>query len=324
MHALFRFAAICIAAASPLLVAHAADPSDKGASLPKPVLLPGEYAVTRFDLTRGMGQKWHSCLGHTTIAPGIAPGDLEVTYVQENSIKIAIKGTGDALICRGFYIPPMRELAHKTVFRFYDANRWNFDDIDRRANLRALAPPPLAGSYSGPVPAPAPASAPAPVASSTMPFSKCVGTDGKITYMEGPCPNSSKSAASGTAPGNTPALPAVQPGLWKIKVNRNGNENQTDHCGDPLENIAREISQAPSVRDLGCESRASSSAARSYSMVVDCPADRVSADGSRSVKKGQTTLSVTSPTQQSVTVSVSSTQSGLRETMQGVRVGNCQ
>jgi hypothetical protein len=246
-----------------------------------------------------------------------------VTYVKENSIRIAIKGTGDALVCNGFYTPPMRDLANKTVFRFYDANRWSFEDIDKRTNLRALATPASAGQSSRPAPAPTPAPSRVAASSSTQIF-KCVGTGGKVTYTATPCPDKTNPRQQGAAPASAPALPTVQRGLWKLKSNHNGSESQSDHCGDPLENFAMQLRQISQVQKMGCTARTASSAPRNFSMIVDCPTDWVSADGSQSRKKGQTNMSLDSPTPQSFTMNLRSTSSDVRETVQGVRVGSCQ
>jgi len=318
-----RLVAVCVATTLPYLPAIAVDLPDKSATPPKPVLLPGEYPVTTFDLARGLGTRWRSCIGHTTFGPGIAPEDLEVTYVKENSIRIAIKGTGDELICGGFYVPALRNIAHKTVFRFYDANRWSFEDIDKLSNLRTLATPAPAGQSSGPAPAPSFGSV---TTASAAQISKCVSADGRTSYTEGPCPDKGakqQSVAPGPAALNAPVLPTVQHGLWKLKVNQNGNESQSEYCGDPLERVADEVAQIASAQQLGCTARTASSAPRNFSVIVDCPDDRVSADGGRRIQKGQASLSLVSPTPQSFTLNMQATSRNYRESVQGVRVGNC-
>jgi len=264
------------------------------------VVLPGEYPVIRFDLARGAGTHWHSCIGQTTFGPGIAPDDLEVTYVQENSFKIAIKGTEDALICGGFYPPPLRQAAHRAIFRFFDANRWSFEDIDRRTNLRQRAT--LAG---------APMLAAAPV--------KCV-VDGKILYTEGECPKGGKPAAIA---GSQPEVPAVQRGLWKLSGSFGDGPTPSEYCGDPLEALTKDLGRAHELHSLGCSIRTTSTAPRHFNVIRDCPADRVSADGSRRIQKGRVSIDVTAPTQQSFTIrteGVASTPQVLR----GTRIGDCQ
>lgn len=319
---LHRLMAVFLAVALPFEAAHAAESSGKSVPPSKPVLLPGEYAVSSFDLARGVGAKWGSCVGHVTIGPGIAPSDLELTYFKENSFRMAIKGTGDVLVCAGFYTPSSRDLAHKTVFRFYDANRWSFEDIDKRVNLRALATP--ATQSAGPAPAPTPSQA-APVTSiSASKIFKCTGTDGRITYTADPCPGSNNAKPQSKAPTTVHNPPTVQRGLWIIKYSRNGEESQLEHCGDPFEKMAQELQQTPQMQKAGCSYRTASPAPRSYRLTIDCPADWVSANGSERIKKGQVHLSIDSPTPQSFSMSQRLTAPpSTHLSLQGVRVKDC-
>lgn len=101
---------------------------------PKPVA--DELAVGLFTLARGAGTVSRGC-AFVTFGPRIAPQDLDVRYIEHNSIRIAIRGTRDALLCSGFYTPAGRQVAHQAQFRFYDGTSWTFEDIDRRTNLRA-------------------------------------------------------------------------------------------------------------------------------------------------------------------------------------------
>jgi hypothetical protein len=269
---------LCAFFAAAALQTSAADPAK--AQTPGPVLLPGEYAVSRFDFARGSGTTLHSCAGHVTIGPGIGPSDLEVTYVKENSIRIALKGTSDAMLCMGFYAPARRRLAEGTVFRFYDANRWSFEDIDRRANLRAQATQAVAQMRSG------------------------------------------RPAASAWLAG-APPLPNMMDGRWSLAVTVNGRSEQREECGDPLAMVKQQVSELAAVEELGCSARTASSGARNFSLVVDCPADRVDANGSRFVRKGQATLIVTSPTPQSFSMTAAAPAMNYRETVDAVRVGDC-
>jgi len=56
--------------------------------------------------------------------------------------------------------------------------------------------------------------------------------------------------------------------------------------------------------------------------VVDCPADRASADGSRRVRKGITELTVNSGSMQSVMIDLR--REGHHETVDAERVGACE
>jgi len=57
-------------------------------------------------------------------------------------------------------------------------------------------------------------------------------------------------------------------------------------------------------------------------VVVDCPADRASADGSRRVRKGITELTVNSGSMQSVMIDLR--REGHHETVDAERVGACE
>lgn len=311
-------------AASLFLAVQSANSTSKSAAPPKPVLLPGEYPVTRFDLSRGSGTKGHSCIGHTTFGPGIAPEDLEVTYVMHNSIRIAIRGTDDALVCRGFYVPALRAVAHRSVFRFFDANRWSFEDIDQRANLRTLAPPAPAGRISGAAPAPTPGQGLAAAPASSQ-GNKCI-VNGKVLYTDSECPKGARRerAVPGVQPGDAHKLPAMQRGLWKLTASVNGDATQSERCGDPLEDVSAYLSRVNESSKLGCTVRTTSASPRSLSLMIDCPGDRVSEDGSRSVRKARASIAFDSPSAQSFTFNAERTDDNWRESLRGVRVGNCE
>ena len=97
------------------------------------------FASAQFaTLERGSGAKITSC-AVVVFAPNVKPDDLEVNYVKHNSVRIAVKGTGDYILCPGFYAPARRNLAHSSTLRFSDGTVWKFDDLDKRGNLRAQA-----------------------------------------------------------------------------------------------------------------------------------------------------------------------------------------
>lgn len=102
----------------------------------KPSPLAADAAIGIFDLARGKGPHHGSC-NFARFGPRIVPEDLEVTYVEVNSIKISIKGTRDALWCGDYYADSRRAWVHQTELVFYDGTRWGFEDIDRRSGLRA-------------------------------------------------------------------------------------------------------------------------------------------------------------------------------------------
>ncbi len=241
-------------AAIPHFAVHSAEPVPS-----KPTLLPGEYPVGNFDLYRGSGRKMHGCM-FVAFGPGIKPEDLDVKYVKENSVEIAIKGTSDVLLCSGFYAPGRRSSAPLATFRFYDANRWTFEDIDKRANLRALATPmPQSSPPTGPRPGDY--------------VGRCV-VDG-VLYPDSACPKGATKDRQKLA-----AAPERKP-------------------------------DAPS-----------SAGPRSVSLVVDCPATAVSADGSRTIERGRTSVSVSSPNPQSLILELQM-RDGQRRRVTGARVGDC-
>lgn len=294
-----------------------------------------EISAQTFDLTRGSGAKQRSCMGATVFGPGIGPEDLEVTYVKYNSIKFAIKGTEDSILCGGFYIPSLREIARNATFRFSDGTTWTFEDIDKRTNLRALATPVPAAQSNGPAPSPPPnfvfgkdVTGPAPAPTSNRAIgrlNKCVA-NGKVLYTDGDCPKGTtpERSAPGTASGNAPILPTLQRGSWKLNININGNTTLSDYCGDPLEWISQYVSEdLDAARNFGCTVRTTFSAPGSYRIVVDCPSDGVSENGSRRVQKGRTELNVFSPSAQSITYDFTRTAGNSRQIVQGTRVGSC-
>lgn len=239
---------------------------------PKPVA--DALAVGLFNLSRGTGTKTGSC-AFVTFGPRISPPDVEVSYVEHNSIRLAVRGTRDSLLCTGFYIPALRRVAHQAEFRFYDGSSWTFEDIDRRTNLRARV---LAATLAAPAP------------------------DVRAAALA------------------MPPLPALEPGLWQIKNDVNGQRAEQQHCGDPLEEITREISRVGITG--ACTIQSATPSQRTVSLVVECR-DRVSRDGSTTVREGRTDFSLASPTPQSFTLQVNRTRKGYRQTVQGTRLGKC-
>ncbi|MBY0271550.1 MAG: hypothetical protein K2X06_16970 [Burkholderiales bacterium] len=300
----------------------------------------------QYDLGRGIGHKNRNC-SSLSIAPGIKPDDVTVVYVKHNSIKVGIKGTEDSLLCVGFYAPHERKLIDRVNFRFADGGIWKFDDIDRRSNLRALSTPvdPNRATAYTPAPAPkpgvdylpAPASAPAPGPSKPTQFpapptgarsaqqlNKCV-VDGKVSYSDSPCPNSANVQKSSpkTEVKNVPALPVVQRGLWRLTWTIDGTVTPTEHCGDPLESVSKQMVVTNELRELGCKSRSSSPAPRHFKFVVDCPVDWVNENGSAFTLKGQSVVDVTSPSEQSFSYRIAKLVGHKHQTVKGSRVGNC-
>ena len=259
-----------VLAAIPFFTAQSAEP------LPcNPTLLPGEYADCNFDLYRGSGTKFSGCM-FVAFGPGIKPEDLDVRYVKENSFEIAIKGTNDVLVCNGFYSPGRRSSAPYANFRFYDANRWTFDDIDKRANVRGLATDTERPSDPG----------------------GCVVNG--VSYPDSACP--------------AVRLPGLKPGRWQVT-------EKPEHCGDPLEEIRMGLASLDDLRNFGCTMTTSSTKART-TVVVDCPATVVSADGSRTAPKGRTLISVSSPNPQSFIFELKNRDEPLMRAT-GTRVGDC-
>lgn len=117
------------------------------------------------------------------------------------------------------------------------------------------------------------------------------------------------------------ALPTVQDGQWLLKSKLNGEPHETEICGNPLTKVAAAIAAAQQTEKLGCSVRIASPVPRTVSVVVDCPADRVSEDGTRRVRKGVTELTVNSGSMQSVMIDLR--RDGHRETVDAERVGNC-
>lgn len=240
---------------------------------PKPVA--DTLAVGLFSLSRGTGAKTGGCT-FVTFGPRVSPQDVEVSYVEHNSIRLAIKGRSDSLLCTGFYIPALRRVAHQAQFRFYDGSSWSFEDIDQRTNLRARV-----------------------LASTLAP---------------------AKSDIRAAAPA-MPAFPALEPGLWQLKAEANGQRTEQRYCGDPLNELRREISQVGTTG--ACTIQSAGPSQRIVNVVVECR-DQVSRDGSRTVRGGRTHISLASPTPQSFTLQVNRGRDGYRETVQGVRLGKCE
>jgi hypothetical protein len=283
-----------------VFLSSAATASAQGGSIPR---APNGAVI---DLDRGFGVRRGTCR-YVTFGLGVKPRDLDVTYVPHNSFQIAIKGTQDSLLCKGFYSPALRQYADSAVFVFADGTKWTFDDIDRMAQVRARATAPGRNTHEPQATAPASSSGRGSVGN------KCV-LNGGVTYTDGPCPAGSKQESAAE---NAAGVPQLQPGLWKIT----GADNR-EHCGDPLEKTARDVSRLDESRKMGCTVRTSSGAPRTYTVVVNCPQTVVSPDGSRSIDRGQASVSISSPNPQSFTMDTH-LKDGRRQRVRGVRIGEC-
>ena len=116
-------------------------------------------------------------------------------------------------------------------------------------------------------------------------------------------------------------LPIVQSGEWVLKSKLNGEPHESRLCGNPLERVAAAIAAARETEKLGCRVSVVSPVPRTTDVVVDCPADRASDDGSRRVRKGVTQLNVNAASMQSVWIDLR--RPGHRETIDAERVGDC-
>jgi hypothetical protein len=117
------------------------------------------------------------------------------------------------------------------------------------------------------------------------------------------------------------ALPTVQQGEWVLKSKVDGQPRESRLCGNPLDRVAAAIDAAREAEKLGCGVRIDAHVPRTVNVVVDCPADRASADGARRVRKGVTELSVNAASMQSVWIDLR--RDGRRETIDAERVGDC-
>jgi len=117
------------------------------------------------------------------------------------------------------------------------------------------------------------------------------------------------------------ALPLVQEGKWILKSKLDGKPHEVTVCGNPLAKVAAAIDAARETEKLGCSVRIATPVPRATSVVVECPADRTSADGSRRVRKGKIELAVSAVSMQAVTIDL--WRSGHHETVDAERVGAC-
>ncbi len=117
-------------------------------------------------------------------------------------------------------------------------------------------------------------------------------------------------------------LPTVQHGEWVLRSKLNGQPHESRVCGNPLERVAAAIAAARETEKLGCSVRVDSHVPRSTNVVVDCPADRASDDGTHRVRKGVTELNVNAASMQSVWIDLR--RPGRRETIDAERVGDCK
>ena len=86
--------------------------------------------------------------------------------------------------------------------------------------------------------------------------------------------------------------------------------------------IIKAIAAARETEKLGCSVHVASPVPRTTNVVVDCPADRASDDGSRRVRKGVTELNVNAASMQSVWIDLR--RAGRRESVDAERVGDCK
>ena len=93
---------------------------------PKQML--GNVAVHVFDFARGSGQKKRECLS-TSFGPGISLEYLQFSRTDVGDLRIEIKHTEDALICRGFLHPAGVRFRESGTFRFYDGTTVKFSDL---------------------------------------------------------------------------------------------------------------------------------------------------------------------------------------------------
>jgi len=136
---------------------------------------------------------------------------------------------------------------------------------------------------------------------------KC-SVDGKITYLDGPCPTGAKAeSVRGTGP---KAFPRVSPGLWRVKSER-GNE-EYEVCGNPIHRFANEVSEE---KRPGCAVQFTAPASHTTKLVADCPA----APG---VRKGRAEMTMVVLTPDAVTLEVKST-AGEENFYWFKRVGGC-
>lgn len=173
----------------------------------KPKILSDELAIGSFDLTRGSGSKQEECLISITFGPRVTPDDIEITRKDRYSMKIAIKGTNDAIICQDYFFPAIYGRTKDTEYRFYDGLRWSGSDLERRILPSIGTTRPRNPTSVTPRMAPAPNAATTPKefsvdtgrpiqrvpSSSKSPrqnaiIIKCVGSDGKVSYSDRPCP----------------------------------------------------------------------------------------------------------------------------------------
>jgi hypothetical protein len=127
--------------------------------------------------------------------------------------------------------------------------------------------------------------------------------------------------ALAVAPLGRADLPTLQSGEWVLKSKLNGQPHESRLCGNPLGRVAAAIAAARETEQLGCSVRITSPVPRTTNVVVDCPSDRASADGSRRVRKGVAELNVNAASMQSVWIDLR--RAGYRETVEAERVGDC-
>lgn len=129
-----------------------------------------------------------------------------------------------------------------------------------------------------------------------------------------------KESPARPGPVDVSTLPALQPGKWKVRETTAGVARESEICGDPLDNIRREMLSLRGRDPMGCTVRATAPTLRSARFVIDCAADRY--ENGRTVMKGRTEMSIVSPSPQSVTIEVKSTVNS-PSSASATRIGNC-
>jgi len=150
---------------------------------------------------------------------------------------------------------------------------------------------------------------------------KCV-VNGKVLYTDGDCPAGAKQERPKGGDAKSPAtLPTLQRGLWKIRNSTNGNASESEICGNPLAAISDTLD---AHRSLGCTIQISSLEPRTTKVQIDCPTDKVSANGSTRVKKGRMDMTIALPSAQSFKMSARSLDGSRTEIAEGMRADSCE
>ena len=117
------------------------------------------------------------------------------------------------------------------------------------------------------------------------------------------------------------ALPVVQRGEWILKSKVDGRPHEARLCGNPLDRVAAAIAAAHEAGKLGCRVSIEQPQPRTVNVSVDCPADRVSADGAHRVRKGSVWLGINAASMRSVWIDLR--RDGRHESIHAERTGEC-